>query len=120
MSRYFVDEIVEFKIIVEQLEICCNFIKEKSIAKHRIAIVLLDNISEIILQRLCSQFIEYDDFIKWIMPQKYPETKKTEISRFFDKKIKVIIKENKISKQITDIISIGHKYRNSICHPGQI
>jgi hypothetical protein len=110
------DEISQLKTIVEQLEICCNFINDKSITKHRISLVLLDNISEIILQRLCSQAIEYDDFIKWVMPQKYSEEKKKRIRQYFDKKIKVIIKENKISKQITDIISIGHKYRNAICH----
>ncbi len=110
------DELSQLKTIVEQLEICCNFINDKSVTKNRIALILLDNISEIIMQRLCSQAIEYDDFIKWVMPQKYSQEKKKGIRQYFNKKINLIIKENKIPKQITDIISIGHKYRNAICH----
>jgi len=116
MSRFLTDEITQLKIIVEQLELCCDFINETSVTKHRVAIILLDNISEIILQRLCSRAIEFDDFTKWIWPQKYPEAKKININRFFDKKIKVVTKEKKLSKQITEVISIGHKYRNAICH----
>lgn len=110
------DEIAQFKIIVEQLEICCDSLKEKSITKYRIALILLDNISEILLHRSCQQTFKRDDFIKWIIPQQYSVAGKKKIQRFFDEKIKVIEKERNIPKQIAEILSIGHKYRNAIYH----
>ena len=111
-----IDEITQFKTIVEQLEICCDFLEEDSIAKYRVSVILLDNISEILLYRSCDQLFEQDNFLKWIIPQQFPVSKKKRIKNFFDEKINIIKSKQKISKKTSEILHISHKYRNDIYH----
>lgn len=110
------NEIEQFKVLVDQLEACCEFIGHNTITKNRISVILLDNISEILLHRCCKPLFESDDFTKWITPQEFDTSKKLRISKYFDEKIKIIESKNNIPQKISQILSIGHKYRNDIYH----
>lgn len=110
------DEVIQFKVIVEQLDVCCDFLEEDSITKNRIAIILLDNISEILLHRSCQSLLNADDSAKWIVPPEYDSSKKKKVEKYFDEKIKLIESQSQISQQIIQILHIGHQYRNAIYH----
>jgi len=116
MSLSSIKEIEQFKTLVEQLDACCEFIEQDTITKNRISTILLDNISEILLQRCCQPLFEWDNFTKWIIPQKFTVSKKLKVSKYFDEKIRVIESKNDIPQKISQILSIGHKYRNDIYH----
>lgn len=110
------NETSELKIIIEQLETCCDFIDENTITKYRIVIILLDNITEILSLRCYKSALDSDDFSKWIIPPEFDSQKKVKISKLFEEKIKLLETKNNISKLITENLNICHKYRNAIYH----
>lgn len=116
MSIFYKDEIQQLQTVVEQLEICCDYLKENSDTKSRIVIILLDNISETILNKVIINLFEEDDFLKWIVPQKYTAAKKDKTKRFFPEKISTIKQHGKLSKDLLETLNICHKYRNAIYH----
>jgi len=116
MNIFSKDEIDQLQTIVEQLDICCNFMKDDSVTKSRIVIILLDNISETILNRVCNKIFEWDNYTKWIMPQKYSSTKQVKAKRVFPEKINTAKKQGEISKELLESLNICHKYRNAIYH----
>jgi hypothetical protein len=116
MSLASINEIEQFRTIVDQLDACCEFIEEDTITKNRITIILLDNISEILLQRCCQPLFDHDEFTKWIVPQEFVVSKKLKISKYFDEKIRVIESRKDIPREISQVLSVGHRYRNDIYH----
>jgi hypothetical protein len=116
MKIFSKNEANQFRVIVEQLELCCNLLKDDTLTKARVAIILLDNISEIILHRKCQKLFDEDDFVKWITPQQFSTSKKRKINKYYPEKIDVIEQSQIVSSETLKVLEICHKYRNYIYH----
>lgn len=113
------DEIDAFRQTLEQLEVCAELINSNSPTRAKIAIILSDNVAEIIMHRLWKGKFEWDDDIKWIVPQKYPLPKKRQIDRYYGSKIEELHQESSVSENIAKTLLICHKYRNAAYHRDQ-
>ncbi len=106
----------QFKLIVEQLEICSNLYKKKTNPSYRISLILLDNIAEIILHRYVQHILMQEAFTKWIVPPSISVKDNKRLSSYFDDKVKFARKSRLLSSSDALIIEIAHEYRNKSFH----
>jgi len=117
MNDYSKHRIKKFRLAVGQLEICRDFIKSSSDTKARIAIILLDNIAEILMYRHCLEAFHFDGFTKLVMPQRFPSKTRGKVLRYFGEKVDLCQTELKlISDTDAIVLKIGHSYRNMAFH----
>lgn len=117
MNDYSKHRIEKFRLAVEQLEICRDLIKSSSDTKARIAIILLDNIAEVLMYRHCFETFSSADFTKFIVPQRFPSKTRREVLKYFDEKVVLFQTELKLIPNTDAIVlRIGHSYRNAAFH----
>ena len=81
MSYEEYDSIKQFAVVVEQLEIARNFAFSASISENRIALVVIDNIAEIILYNQCESAFMEDEYLSNALLSKYSPTIKDKARR---------------------------------------
>ena len=113
------DETDAFRQTLEQLQVCAELINSDSPTRAKIAIILSDNVAEIIMHRLWKDIFELDDYINWIVPRQYPLPKKRKIDRYYASKIEELDQESSVSEDIAKTLLICHKYRNAAYHRDQ-
>src|SRR2546426_644918 len=89
-----VETLDQFRITVQQLEVCRNLILQGGEAECRGALILLDHVSEVILHRILQEEIEKDEFTRKVIPERYPPKKRTEIERVFHAKLDAVANVN--------------------------
>jgi hypothetical protein len=111
-----IDELDQFRITVQQLEVCRGLILKGGEAHSRSALILLDHISEVILYRIMREEIERDEFTRKVLPQRYPPKKRSQIERVFHAKLDAVASVHHLPAVITTTLKILHGYRNAAQH----
>src|SRR5438132_1153014 len=127
------------EIIVEQLEESKRLIQPGSIPHLRMALLLLDNVVEILMYRqVMDNFIvsrwyenmlqsmleirrrqmdaqrlrDQDEHISDLRSHIISVSRKGKIERFFDEKVKFLTEKQKLNSSVAEVLSIIHRYRN--------
>jgi hypothetical protein len=104
-------------LVVEQMEVCADLIKTGDHFKCRMAIILLDNLIDILMYRFCISKISFDQFTMQFMPPKFSDREVADAEESIHGKIKLLRKKiKKLTKTEETIIAICHSYRNSAQH----
>lgn len=107
----------KFQEFIEILEVCRNLIHSQSSVRIRLAIVLLDNMAEVLMLHKCRTILEDDDFSKRIVAPQYSLTERTRVARDFGGKIWFLTtKVRLIADPDATTLRIGHSYRNAGFH----
>jgi hypothetical protein len=101
---------------VEYLDVARDLILANTEAKARMALVLLDNAAEVILYRLSSETLSWDDFGRWVRPERFSHAKRREIDRLFPAKLELLEQEHSITGETSEVLRILHLYRNVAFH----
>ena len=104
---------------IEQLDLAARQLEVGSPSYGRFALILIDNVVELIIHKVCAHEISYDDmWIKLGKPRFTPEQRSDATGQRFDKKVKFCKKAKKITAGQAEAIQICHKYRNELYHTG--
>lgn len=104
---------------IEQLDLAAHQLEERNPSYARFALILTDNVVELIIHGVCSHELSYDDmWIKLDKPRFTPEQRSDALGQRFDRKVKLCKSIGKISSDQSDAIQICHKYRNELYHAG--
>jgi hypothetical protein len=106
---------------VEQLDRAVDELQEGSVVANRLALILTDNIVELMLHRRCQ-----DIFARmrtpWSKAEDISRYSKVErhrvLGRYFHPKLKFLVAEREISPTDYDFIRICHDLRNAAYHSG--
>lgn len=104
---------------IEQLDLAAQQLEKRNPSYARFAIILIDNVVELIAQRICNEEVRNDDFwIKLGRPKLSNKQRQNALGQRFDKKILFCRSMDKLSADQADAIQICHKYRNELYHTG--
>lgn len=122
----------KISLIVDQIDQCRKFIQSDEISYLRMALILLDNASEILMYRKVMDEFVYEDFGKPLhkhaellknelaefnLPALTPEPKRKKIIRFYDEKTFFLSENRSFLNPITaKVLRILHRYRNESFH----
>lgn len=113
---YIKDHDQKLVLAMEQLEVCADLIKTKNPIKARLAIILLDNLVDILMYRYCSPKFQFEKTYVSVMKPTFSEKEVLDAQHSIDGKIKVLKKMGAITEKQETIISICHSYRNDAQH----
>lgn len=105
--------------VVEQLDLAGQQLKQVHPAYARFALLLADNIVELMLHRQCRKAINADGLMKLVGQPKYDaKTRSRVLGHHVDEKIKFCRDLGLIDQDEFDFILIAHEYRNELYHVG--
>lgn len=132
----------KIELIVSQIEEAKNFIFVDKVSYYRMALLLLDNVSEILMNRVIQEEYSRDDIyekllanIKDLPKEQIEEAKKSKelkslfsykpvskkqrdrINKYYDEKIKFLsIERSYLKPTVANVLSYLHRYRNEAYH----
>lgn len=107
----------KFREFIETLEICQAFVHSDSLVKTRLAIIILDNLSEVLMYHKGNELIEYDRFHKKVIAAKYSQSDREKFAKDFSGKVWFLSeKEKLLPLDDATVLRIGHAYRNAAFH----
>lgn len=110
------DDLEQFRLIVEQLEVCRDLVLTDVAPKSRMALILLDNAAEVILYRVSREALEDDVFFRRIVPARFSLKQRNAIERFFEPKLDFVASKNEIDVASVEMLRVLHRYRNAAVH----
>jgi hypothetical protein len=123
MSYTEYDREEHFLLVVEQLEVIKELILSNSTAKIRMALILVDNIAEILLFNECEAQFDSDNFYSEVLARKHSPNSKQKIRNSYWKKLELLYSSKKlhsngilINEQTKHLCQLGHGYRNLAYH----
>jgi hypothetical protein len=84
--------------------------------ERKIAIILLDNLADVLMYRRCVQEFEIDSSLAPIRKPRFTLSKRDEALRYFRTKANVLTNIKIISAEDSTVLKIGHEYRNAAYH----
>lgn len=104
---------------VEQLDRAARELREGNPVNSRLALILTDNVVELVSHRSCKQLIDWDGGRSWADKPKYSHRqRKRVLGRFFDQKIALLRSEGLLGEDEQEFILIAHEHRNKAYHIG--
>jgi len=106
---------------IEQLDLAAIQLQQNHPSYSRFALILTDNIIELMLHKQCEVEFQNDQLWKLISPdkQKYStKLKQKVLGQQFIEKLKFVRRLGKISDDEKHFILVCHKYRNELYHSG--
>ena len=104
---------------IEQLDFAAHQLAERNPSCARFALILTDNVVELVLHRVCAHELSCDDmWVKLGNPRFTAEQRSDALGQRFDKKVKLCKAIGKISADQAEAIQLCHKYRNELYHAG--
>jgi len=116
MSFSELDDLEQFRIVVEQLEVCRDLVLANAAPKSRMALILLDNAAEVVLYRLSREALEYDHFLRRIVPARVSLNQRNAIERYFEKKLDFAASNHHLDATSVEMLRVLHRYRNAVVH----
>lgn len=113
------DDTERYRLAVEQLEVCAELISSESPHKARMAIILLDNLADILLLRYCNYKFSEDFYFGLVYDKpKYTRDQLKKAQDNLHGKLEMVRNNTKVilTKKDETIISVCHAYRNSAQH----
>lgn len=112
-----IHEPARFMAFVEALEICRGLVSSGSPVPIRLAMVILDNIAEVLMLHKCSAILERDSFVSRIVSPEYSGDDRARVAADFSGKVWFLSAKVKLlSTEDATILRIGHSYRNAGFH----
>jgi hypothetical protein len=106
---------------IEQFELAASLLDEESPTKARLALVLVDNVTELIMYRKARYEFARDASSCFWETQEYPENKRDRVLRYFGDKVNFLANDAGVmSLEKTRIIRASHYLRNEAYHTGRI
>src|SRR5688572_10913215 len=103
---------------IEQLDLAASQLKTGTPSYSRFALILTDNIVELMLHKQCENAIRWDRR-KWNRTPKYSlKEKRAALGQYFDEKVKFVKGLKELNADEADFISNAHSYRNELYHAG--
>jgi hypothetical protein len=104
---------------IEQLDLAADQLRRGSPSYARFALILTDNVVELIIHRVCSNLILYDDmWVKLGEPKYSSKQRENALGQRFERKARFLVSASMISADQADFVVICHKYRNELYHAG--
>lgn len=104
---------------IEQLDLAADQLRKQSSSYARFALILTDNVVELIIHKVCSHFIFTDDmYVQFREPKYTPKQREDAVGQRFDRKVHFLVSESKITTEQAEFINICHRYRNELYHAG--
>lgn len=104
---------------VEQLDRAALELHYDNPVNSRLALILTDNIVELICHRRCEELIDCDGGDSWLDQPKYSAKQRCNaLGRYFEQKIKFLRSAKLISEEEQEFALIAHCYRNKAYHIG--
>ncbi|HXT00332.1 MAG TPA: hypothetical protein VN915_06630 [Elusimicrobiota bacterium] len=109
-----------FQEFARTLEICRDHALSDDPVRIRLALIVLDNLAEILMFHRCQARFDSEDYVKHILRPKLPEDLRKGAERDFAGKIRFLtLVDNSISARDAAILRISHSYRNVAFHRGE-
>lgn len=110
------DDLDQFRLIVEQLEVCRNLVLAGDAPKSRMALILLDNAAEVVLYRVWRDELEHDLFLRRIVPARFSLKQRNKIERSFEAKLDFAASNHHLDATAVEMLRVLHRYRNAAVH----
>jgi hypothetical protein len=130
----------QLELVVVQFVECRRLIEKRGIAYLRLALILVDNVAEVIMSERISNELRYNQFHQHVLDaenleklwhwdietvaksrEKYvPESKRRDIERNFGKKVEFLVGRGMIPAEIGAGLQKLHSYRNEAQHRGKL
>lgn len=111
------EELEDFELAVEQLEEAARLARLDSPLKYRRALILLDNLSEILTYRFCQERYRHDFAFVQAFPPKLSRSRWRKILGSYPERLNAChSKFDLVSNTDWAILRIGHRYRNASYH----
>ncbi len=107
-----------YALVVEQLEVCADLVRSDKPNKARMAIILLDNLADILMLRYCNYKFSEDDFLSSYLKPKFTKEQVEKAKQNIQGKIELLRSNDKkvLTKKDETIIAVCHTFRNSAQH----
>lgn len=106
-----------FREFIEILDTCQGLVRSSSPVKIRLAIVLLDNLAEVLMYHAGNAPIEHDAFSKRLTPAQYSPSDRERFQRDFRGKIWFLSeKSSLLPADDATVLRVAHAYRNAAFH----
>lgn len=110
-------ELEDFELAVEQLEEAVRLAQIDSPLKYRRALILLDNLSEILTYRFCQERYRHDFAFVQAFPPKLSRNRWRKVLGSYRERLNACrSKFDLVSNTDWAILRIGHRYRNASYH----
>ena len=121
------DDFGRFVLGAEQLSVCRELLLSDSTPKQRMAVILLDSLTDALLYRIMERAFLYSDqaWFRHLLPL-YPSKKRERARLHFSERLKIARDPSYstavagypaiITETDTAVIAIGHSYRNAAYH----
>lgn len=104
---------------VEQLDRAAEELRSANPVNSRLALILTDNVVELVCHRRCEEIINRDGGRSWLDQPKYRHGERRKVlGRHFDRKVKFLRTESLLSEAELEFLLVAHKYRNEAYHIG--
>jgi len=111
--------IAHFHHCIEQLDLAAQQFRRASSAYARFALILTDNVLELILHKFAEQELKGDEVWRILGKRKYSDAERAKVlGQHFDEKPKFLRKLGVLSDDQMTFIQICHRYRNELYHQG--
>jgi len=111
------EELDDFELVVEQLEEAARLASIDSPLKCRRALILLDNLAEILIYRFCRERYREDFAFVHALPPKLSRSRWFEVLDGYPERLNAChSKFDLINRTDWPILRIGHRYRNASYH----
>jgi hypothetical protein len=113
--------ISHFHHCIEQLDLTAEQFQRRSSAYSRFALILTDNVLELLLHRFAEQELKWDEMSRMLGRQKYSANDKAKVlGQYFEEKPKFARKLGALSELEMTFVLICHRYRNELYHQGMM
>lgn len=106
---------------LEMLQEACQQLDKGSGTGARIALILLDNLAEIMMYEKVRHLFAHDSQFNGVIPRKYPDQLRKKVLRVFAEKVKLLAGDtDMISEDQGKVLRAGHLLRNEAYHRGEV
>jgi len=107
----------KFMEFVEALEVCRGLLRSGSAVSSRLALVILDNVVEVLMIHRCSDAFERDNFASHIISPEYSDKDRARVNADFGGKVWFLSSTLKlIPEEDAVVLRISHSFRNAGFH----
>ena len=110
------DDLEQFRLVVEQLEVCRDLVLADVAPKSRMALILLDNAAEVVLYRVSRKALEYDRFSRRIVPARFSLKQRNAMEWSFEAKLDFAASDHQLDATSIEMLRVLHRYRNAAVH----
>jgi len=102
---------------IETLELCRDYIESPSNVRTRLALILLDNFTEVLMYHKCRDLFKNDEFLRNLMPPRFTQKERNKANDHFKERVSLLSNKARIlSAHDATVLRIAHDYRNRAFH----